>query len=128
MCSTEVLTTGYYFITIQFMNTIKHHKKTSQRVDWNKAYIVAALHAAGITLRQLSAKHGYKATTLSHALHRPYAKAEKIIASALALSPEEIWPSRYTQAKTNPRHYKRAANLNFSTPGTGCNVNVKEGR
>jgi lambda repressor-like predicted transcriptional regulator len=46
-------------------------------------------------MRQLSLHHGYGPSTLHSALHRPWPKAEKLIADALGTAPEKIWPSRY---------------------------------
>lgn len=64
--------------------------------DWHKADITAAIHKAGLTFRGLARDNGYKShDACSQALHRPYPKAQRIIADALGLSPEQIWPSRY---------------------------------
>jgi Ner family transcriptional regulator len=63
--------------------------------DWHQAYISAALKAKGTNLSALSAASGYSRNGLRNALYRPYPKAEKIIAKAIGVEPEEIWPSRY---------------------------------
>ena len=39
------------------MSTLTEPKKTAQ--DWHRADIIAALHKAGWSLRQLSLQHGY---------------------------------------------------------------------
>ncbi|MEX1082068.1 MAG: helix-turn-helix domain-containing protein [Halofilum sp. (in: g-proteobacteria)] len=66
--------------------------------DWHRADIVAALRKAGWTLRRLAKHHGYGCpTTLSTALERSYPRAERLIAEAIGVSPEVIWPSRYAQ-------------------------------
>ncbi len=39
------------------MSTLEDIKKTAK--DWHRADIIAALHKAGWSLRQLSLKHGY---------------------------------------------------------------------
>lgn len=64
-------------------------------MDWDPADIVAELRKAGWSLRQLSFAHGYRTNALKHALRRPYPRAERIIAEALGMGPETIWPSRY---------------------------------
>ena len=70
-------------------------KKTSPR-DWHPAEVVAALRMGGYSLRQLSLLNGYgNPGSLAKALHRPYPLAEAIIAEALGLAPEAVWPSRY---------------------------------
>ncbi|XKM12851.1 helix-turn-helix transcriptional regulator [Orbaceae bacterium ac157xtp] len=69
--------------------------------DWDKEYIKYQLKLKGYSLRQLSIASGLAPNTLSNVLRTPYPKAEKIIAQALQLSPNEIWPSRYpTQNNT----------------------------
>jgi Ner family transcriptional regulator len=82
------------------MSTRQHPKKPP-RGDWHPADIKAALEKAGWSLRRLSLHHGYKsATTLKEALHRPYPKAQRLIAEAIGVDPANIWPSRYPQDTT----------------------------
>jgi Ner family transcriptional regulator len=57
--------------------------------------IVALLWKRGLSIGRLSVQHGYARTTLATALRRPYLEAEKIIAAALGLSPQDIWPERF---------------------------------
>lgn len=64
--------------------------------DWHQAYISAALKAKGTNLSALSEANGYSRNNLRNALYRSYPKAEKIIADAIGVEPEEIWPSRYS--------------------------------
>ena len=66
------------------------------RKNWHRIDIVAALHKAGVTMRELSVQAGLKPDSLKNALARPYPRGEKIIASALSLKPEDIWPERYS--------------------------------
>lgn len=63
--------------------------------DWHPADVVAALRKAGWSLRKLSLHYGYTPTALGHALHRPWPKAQRLIAEAIGVQPESIWPSRY---------------------------------
>jgi len=117
------------------MQATRHPKKTRQAkgVDWNKAYIVAAIHAAGTSLRKLSIAKGYAAGTLAVTLHTPWPKGEKIIAEAINEHPKDIWPTRYDE-EGNPlsgfgqrkergqgKHVKR----NGNTVKTPCNVEMK---
>ncbi|EAP1797301.1 MULTISPECIES: helix-turn-helix domain-containing protein [Enterobacteriaceae] len=64
--------------------------------DWHRADIVAALRKRGISLAQLSRNQGLAPRTLNNAFERHYPKAESIIAKALDMVPEQLWPSRYT--------------------------------
>ncbi|OBU12242.1 helix-turn-helix domain-containing protein [Morganella psychrotolerans] len=63
--------------------------------DWHRIDIVAALHKEGVTMRDLSTQAGLKPDTLKNALARSYPKGERIIAAALGIHPQDIWPSRY---------------------------------
>jgi len=77
------------------MTTPKRPKKRPPQ-DWHQADVVCALRKAGWSLRRLSLHHGYaSANTLSIALHKPWPKAQRLIAEAIGVPPEEIWPSRY---------------------------------
>jgi Ner family transcriptional regulator len=76
------------------MNTHHEPKKTADPLDWHPADIVASLRKAGWSLRRLSHYHGYTPTALGTALSRPWPKAERLIAEAIGVSPETIWPSR----------------------------------
>ena len=60
-------------------------------------------------MRQLAFSHGYtNASSLKSALDRPWPKGEKIIAEALGLTPDIIWPERHKKRKLK----KYAANIN----------------
>lgn len=117
------------------MSQTKHPKKTSRGVDWNNAYIVAAIHVSGTTLRKMSTALGYGPTTLHNALHAPWPKGEKIIADAIGEKPWDIWPSRYDEngkplsghgqrkSRGQGRHATHAIQrtANGNTVKTGCN-------
>ena len=76
----------------------KNKTKKAAPEDWHRADIVAELHKAEWSLRKLSIHHGYNCpTVLATALKRPWPKGEKLIAEAIGVSPEEIWPSRYSK-------------------------------
>lgn len=79
-----------------------HSPKKSANTDWHRADIVAALHKAGWSLRQLSLQSGLATRTLNGALDRPYPKAESIIAAAIGLDPIVIWPERYAKRNFTP--------------------------
>lgn len=68
--------------------------------DWHSADIIAALKKRGLTLSGLSRQSGLSSSTLSNTLVRPWTKGEMIIAQAIDLTPEEIWPSRYINKNT----------------------------
>lgn len=66
-----------------------------QNADWHPADVVAAMRKAGWSLRKLSMHHGYSPNALNHALRLRWPKAQRLIADALGIEPEVIWPSRY---------------------------------
>lgn len=63
--------------------------------DWHTADIIAAIKKKKTSLAALSRQSGLSNSTLANALTRPWPKGEKIIADAIGLAPETIWPSRY---------------------------------
>jgi len=84
-------------------------------LDWHKADIKAALEKAGWTLRALSFSSGYTSSTLRHALRGPYPKAEQIIANAIGVAPELIWPTRYNEQGKPNRNAGKKPNSNCSS-------------
>lgn len=81
------------------MDVLNEQKKPA--VDWHPADIGAALRKEGWSMAELSRQAGLSSSTLKTALNRPYPKAELIIAAAIGVAPEVIWPSRYAK-----RHFK----------------------
>ncbi|EDX3117312.1 hypothetical protein B6O77_004516 [Salmonella enterica subsp. enterica serovar Mississippi] len=65
--------------------------------DWHPADIIAALKKRGTSLAAVSRQAGLASGTLTNALARHWPKGEKLIADALGVAPEQIWPSRYPQ-------------------------------
>ncbi len=63
--------------------------------DWHPADIKAALEKRGLSLAKLNLAAGLKKGTLNNVFRVKYPKAERIIAKALGVKPEVIWPSRY---------------------------------
>ncbi|MBG0752260.1 helix-turn-helix domain-containing protein [Pectobacterium colocasium] len=68
---------------------------TKNTEDWHQADIIAALRKKGTTVTEVSRNAGLSSTTLANALSRPWPKGEYLIAQAIGIAPEEIWPSRY---------------------------------
>ena len=74
--------------------------KIRNRTNWHEADIVAALRKKGWSLRKLSTHHGYKQpTSLATALRRHWPKGERLIAEAIGVTAQKIWPTRYSQDK-----------------------------
>jgi len=70
-------------------------KNRSALEDWHPAEVVCALRLKGWSLRRLAKSHGYHPGSFSPVLRSPWPRAERIIAEAIGLKPEQIWPSRY---------------------------------
>lgn len=107
-------------------------KEKSQ--DWHRANIKAALEKAGWSLRKLAVANEYAPGVLSHPLNKQYPNGEAIIAKAIGVAPQVIWPSRYNEDGTPkklaaPR--QRATYIKprqkFNTPIAICNVEVTAG-
>ncbi|WP_414149002.1 helix-turn-helix domain-containing protein [Erwinia sp. BNK-24-b] len=63
--------------------------------DWHPADIIAGLRKKGTSLSAVSREAGLASSTLANALNRRWPKGERLIAEALGVQPEQIWPSRY---------------------------------
>jgi Ner family transcriptional regulator len=104
--------------------------KRPAQTDWHKADIVAALWKRGTSLQRLARINGYAHGSINFALHRPWPKAERIIAGALGLQPQNIWPSRYNENGT-PRSGRGDRGLGrhkskHSAATTGRNVKLRK--
>jgi Ner family transcriptional regulator len=64
-------------------------------VDWHPADVLAALKKRGHSLAGLSIANGYHPTAAGKALKQAWPAVERIVADALGLQPQLIWPSRY---------------------------------
>lgn len=79
--------------SIRGMSSFTSPKKPAPK-DWHPADIQAALRKAGWTFRSLSREHHYCAN-LADAMHRPWLRAEQLIAAAIGVRAQDIWPSRF---------------------------------
>ncbi|EDF8719529.1 transcriptional regulator [Salmonella enterica] len=71
--------------------------------DWHPADIIAALRKRGTSMAALSRDAGLASSTLNNALTRHWPKGERLIATALDVTPEQIWPSRYPKPEFHQR-------------------------
>lgn len=67
-------------------------------VDWHPEIIKAEIHKRGLSLRALSLEAGYSKDSPKTVLRTPCRPYQQIIANALGVEPEVIWPSRYRTA------------------------------
>lgn len=115
------------------MTTPRVAKRATKQQDWHPADVVAEVRKAGWSLQQLAIHHGYARQAFSKALHGPYPRVERLIAEALRLSPQDIWPTRYDASGTpnrrpgpKPRRPDQAAKRKASTPDDNSNTQARE--
>ena len=78
--------------------------------NWHPADIGAALKKRGHSLSGLSIASGYHRSAAGKALKQSWPAMERIIAAAIGVGPEAIWPSRYsTGARPVVRHQEQLA-------------------
>lgn len=68
-------------------------KKSMPPADWHAADVKAALEKRGVTLSSLAKKYGY--SHIQRVLVSHWWAAEQIVATALGVRAEVIWPTRY---------------------------------
>lgn len=61
--------------------------------DWHPADVKAALEKSGTSLRALARQYGY--SHIARVLQCQWFAAEQIVATALGVPAQVIWPSRY---------------------------------
>jgi lambda repressor-like predicted transcriptional regulator len=74
----------------------------------------------------------YVAGVMRHPLNQQYPKCEAIIAQAIGVTPQTIWPTRYNQDGTPKKlapsrqraTYIKPARQKFNTSNAQCNVEV----
>lgn len=85
--------------------------------DWHPADIKCALAKRGFTMADLSRMHGYNPINISKALQYDYPKAERILAEAIGVAPETIWPSRYQKRAERKARQQFKPAINKSAMG-----------
>ncbi len=117
-------------MSINMLN-LDTRKKPAKEADWHRADIKAALEKRGLSLAKLARTNGYDRSSTSLALVLPWPKMERLIANAIGVSPQHIWPTRYHQDGTpksgrGERGLGRIAAKNTTAANSG-NVEVSGG-
>jgi Ner family transcriptional regulator len=97
-------------------------QKTPAPQDWHRADIKAALEKRGFSLARLARLNGYRRSSASMALFIPWPKMERLIASTIGTTPQEIWPSRYHEDGSPRGPRRRVKFLKHNTTPAGSNV------
>lgn len=100
-------------------------KKAADAKDWARAYIKYRIAERYGSMSALARLHGLHHSVVRRALRVPYPQVDRVIAEALGVSPDEIWPSRYNHATvaSNPRLWRRWINVKPSTGEGELSVN-----
>lgn len=91
--------------------------------DWSPERVKQELRQRGTSIGELGARLGYAEKTIYSVVKAPMPLAERAIAEALGLLPQDIWPSRY-ESDGWPRGLRKLRPLFFLKPVAG---NVKSG-
>jgi Ner family transcriptional regulator len=92
-------------------NAIRNRGEKVPRTDMHPADVMAALKKRGISMRKLSLRAGKNDSAVAQAVKNPVSSIpmELLVADALGMKPEKIWPSRYyPSGKPRPRMGKKA--------------------
>ncbi len=71
------------------------NQKEDLLADWHPEDIKSEIHKRGLSFSELSRRNGYAAGSLKTVLRTPCKPYQRIVAEALGVTPEIIWPSRY---------------------------------
>lgn len=67
----------------------------TKKSNMHREDIVAELKKRKISMAELGRRNGKSPYTVKNALDKHYRNGEILIADALGLKPEDIWPERY---------------------------------
>lgn len=81
--------------------------------DWHPADVKAALEKKGLSLRRLAQDNNY--SHFQRVLTTHWWAAEQIVAKALDMKAEQIWPSRYQAPRTRAQRMTR--NIRVTSDG-----------
>jgi Ner family transcriptional regulator len=81
------------------------------------ADVIAALRKRGTSLRQLAIHNKY--SHIQRVLTSPWLAAEQLVAQALGVSPEEIWPSRYLNPASRELAFRQTRKIAVTMPRAG---------
>lgn len=99
--------------------TTKQPPKNPVPQDWHVADIKCALEKQGWSLSRLSKRNGLCRSACQMALYHPWPKMERLIANAIGVPPQTIWPSRYGEDGNSNRRRGRPNNNANTAPTAG---------
>jgi Ner family transcriptional regulator len=87
---------------------------TAAQTDWHPADVIAALRKRNTSLRQLALKNDY--THIDRVLREHWLAAEQVVAKALGMKPEQIWPTRYQDPEKRRRAFQLTRKVKVTMP------------
>ncbi len=63
--------------------------------DWTQDEVLFCLRKRGTSLQRLARQHDYHPRSLHNICKRPWPRGESIVAKALGLTAQQVFPSRY---------------------------------
>jgi Ner family transcriptional regulator len=93
------------------MNT---NNATQAHGDMHPADVIAALRKRGTSLRKIAIQNDY--SHIQRVLTSPWLAAEQLVARALEVRPEEIWPSRYVDPTTRALAFQQTRKITVTMP------------
>lgn len=94
--------------------------------DLHPADVIAALRKRGTSLRQIAQANGY--AHISRVLYGPWLAAEQLVAKALGVKPQEIWPSRYLDPADRARAFQLTRKIKVTMPRKTRKASSQEAR
>lgn len=74
---------------------VRPPKSIQAHADKVRAWVIYQLAVQGRSVASVGRDAGVSRQTIHQVFARPYPRMERLIADALGLRPEDIWPSRY---------------------------------
>ncbi|MDO8776221.1 MAG: helix-turn-helix domain-containing protein [Burkholderiaceae bacterium] len=105
------------------MNT---NRTTSAQEDMHPADVIAALHKRNLSMRQIAQANGY--AHISRVLYGRWLAAEQLVAKALGMKPEDIWPSRYLDPADRARAFQLTRKIKITMPRKQRKASASEAR
>lgn len=78
------------------------------------ADVIAALRKRGTSLRQIALQNDY--SHIQRVLTSPWLAAEQLVAKALDMKPEDVWPSRYLNPADRALAFRQTRKITVTMP------------
>ena len=91
------------FVHVLIRASTKRKHKDEERTNSATKF---ARHKRGWSINALAEAHGLAPSTLRSALDKPYPKSERLIAEAIGVPAEFIWPERHASRNFKPVLHK----------------------